>query len=566
MARAGGLTFSCMITGLLLATALLPDLLGAGPVGERLNEDMGHAVPEEKDNSPSTLKKLTRSRRNISWYRRLPDFWTWYKFFMQTGNQEGVEDLDRIYLSYLQNKHRVEEGGPNFNHYLHHLAEIYKLCADSDDPECLAEHTSKPKAKVVMPKPAPIKAVCDPFTDPYCLFARMIAAKLPAPDPTPAKAPAPIKGPIPILTPLLPLPGNAPLGYYYYAPVLEPFLKPEQRAELLRICDPTDVECLQYHLRAAYGYRPASGPAPSYSHLGCDPKKNPFCKPTLVQKSPTGLYHLYPTCDPEFDPFCKPGALAPAPQAAKSDEAPKEQSCNPIFDDNCNPLTATKLAGITKPVLEYTPTEEPAPNLACDPRYDPYCLLGASAALLKSPPPMPLHQTRPRLGFKGKTKEGYDCYLFYDEGCFPPGSKDDAPEAPAADSPKVACHPFDPSCGRFAPQPATAPEASKSAKNGVIFPHPDCDPEYDYNCRLRRAEPEATAAPTADEGAPPEDLVAEEHQDEPTHQSPYQSGQGDPYAGYVAQDHTAPRFEDFLRRYADQYGRFDSFAGGYKKK
>ncbi|KAG5847307.1 hypothetical protein ANANG_G00124630 [Anguilla anguilla] len=573
MARTGRLTFSCMVTGFLLATALLPDFLGAGPVGERLKGDVGDAAPEEKAASPSALKKLTRNRRDVSWHRRLPDFWTWYKFFMNTGNQEGVEDLDRIYLNYLQNKHRVEEGGPSFNHYLQHLGEIYKLCADSDDPECLAEQTSKPKAKVVMPKPAPLKTVCDPFTDPYCLFARMVAAKLPTPASQPP-APAPVKGPSPILAPLLPLPGKAPLGYYY-APVLEPFLSAEQRGELLRICNPSDVECLQYHLRAAYGYRPAAGPAPSYAHLSCDPTKNPYCKPTLVQKAPSGLYHLYPTCDPDFDPFCKPGAPAPAPQTAESEEAPKEQVCNPLFDDNCNPLTATKLAGITRPVLEYTPKEEPAMNLACDPRYDPYCLIGAAAALLKPPAPLPQDQTRPRLGFKGKTKEGYDCYLFYDEGCFPPTSKGEskAPEAPASDDPD--CHPYDPTCGRFAPQALSAPEANKPAKDGVIEPHPDCDPEYDYNCRLRRAEPEAAATPAAEE-APQEDQVEEESKDEPVRQEeplqeapgfdPYQSGQGDPYASYVAQDHAVPSFEDFLRGYADQYGRYDSFSGGYKKK
>ncbi|KAJ8270377.1 hypothetical protein GJAV_G00113730 [Gymnothorax javanicus] len=486
MAQSGGLSLSCVVTILLIAIAL-PDFLWAGPLGDRLKEDVGEAEPEEKTPSPSVLKKMTRNRRNVSWYRRLPDFWTWYRFFMETGNQEGVEDLDRVYLNYLQNKHRVEEGSPSFNHYLQHLGEIYKLCADSDDPECLAEQTSKPKAKVVMPKPAPMRAVCDPFTDPYCLFARMVAAKLPKVASPPE--PAPVKGPAPILTPVLPMPARGPLGYFY-APVLEPFLSAEQRAELLRICSPSDVECLQYHLRAAYGYRPAAGPAPSYAHLGCDPETNPYCKPTFVQKGPSGLYHQYPTCDPDFDPFCKPDAPVPASQTAERvNSAPKEQSCNPLFDDNCNPLTATKLAGITRPVLEYTPKEEPAVNLACDPRYDPYCLIGPAAALLKPPRPLPQDQTRHRLGFKGKTKEGYDCYLFYDEGCFPPGLQSDkeTPEAPASDGPD--CHPYDPSCGRFAPPPVRALEASKPNKDGVIEPHPDCDPEYDFNCRLRRADP-----------------------------------------------------------------------------
>lgn len=78
----------------------------------------------------------------------------------------------------------------------------------------------------------------------------------------------------------------------------------EQKAELLRICSADDVECLQYHLRAAHGYAPSAGPVPSYAHLGCDPKKDPNCKPKLVQKAPSGLYLQYPNCDPLRDPYC----------------------------------------------------------------------------------------------------------------------------------------------------------------------------------------------------------------------------------------------------------------------
>lgn len=77
----------------------------------------------------------------------------------------------------------------------------------------------------------------------------------------------------------------------------------EQKAELLRICSTDDVECLQYHLRAAYGYARSAGPLPSYAHLGCDPKKDPTCKAKPVQKAPSGLYLQYPNCDPR-DPFC----------------------------------------------------------------------------------------------------------------------------------------------------------------------------------------------------------------------------------------------------------------------
>uniref|UniRef100_A0A667XJZ5 Actinodin2 n=1 Tax=Myripristis murdjan TaxID=586833 RepID=A0A667XJZ5_9TELE len=469
-----------------------------------------------KTEAMANLKKLVRNRRNVHvlplpQFQRVPDFWGWYKYFMDTHNQEGVEDLDRLYMAYLQNKHRSEEG-PTFNHYLTHLSEIYKACANSDDPECIAESTSKPKAAMVMP--APIKAaavgVCNPYIDPYCLFPLVPKAAAPAPEP----APAPIKVPAPILTPMLPVPLKSPTGYYYYAPVLEPFLSAEQRAELLRICQPSDVECLQYHLRAAFGYRPAPGPAPSYAALNCDPK-DPYCRPILVQKAPTGYYHLlYPNCDPAVDPLCVATVAAPAPLA---DKAPKEQHCNPLFDEGCNPLTATKLSGLTKPVLDYPLKDEPAPPaapLTCDPRTDPYCILAAAAALRKPPPQLPEHQVRYRLGVRGKTKEGYDCYMHYDKDCTPveasPKAKADI-KAPA----KPFCHPFDPSCGKFA-SPSNL-EAPKPGSDGIILPDPNCDPEYDYNCRLRRAEPAAADEPVA----VPQSAV--------------------------------PRFEDFLRGFMSQY-------------
>uniref|UniRef100_A0A3P9IVG2 Actinodin2 n=1 Tax=Oryzias latipes TaxID=8090 RepID=A0A3P9IVG2_ORYLA len=471
--------------------------------GEKLDicfrsEQFLGAVPvQHQQDEAADLKQPVRSRRNVAvvavpQFQRVPDFWGWYKYFMDTHNQEGVEDLDRLYMAYLQNKHRSEEG-PTFNHYLNHLSQIYKACADSDDPECIAESTSKPKAAVVMPAPIRSAAVkmCNPYLDPYCLYS--LSAKAAAPEPAPAKVPAPI------LSPVLPLPLKSPTGYYYYAPVLEPFLSAEQRAELLRICHPEDVECLQYHLRAAYGYRPALGPAPSYAALKCDPK-DPYCMPALVQKAPTGFYHLlHPACDPAVDPLCV-NNVGPAPLAAG--EAPKEQQCNPLFDGGCNPLTATRLSSLTKPVLQYAPQDEPAPPaapLTCDPRYNPYCILAAAAALRQPPRQLPQHQVWFYLMFK----------ILY---CTPVKSG-------PTDEARPFCHPYDPNCWKFAPPPSV--DAPKLSKDGVLLPHPDCDPEIDYNCRLRHAEPAASA----DEPVADEDKMA----DEPS------------------KEVSAPRFEDFLR-------------------
>uniref|UniRef100_A0A3Q3K1T5 Uncharacterized protein n=1 Tax=Monopterus albus TaxID=43700 RepID=A0A3Q3K1T5_MONAL len=192
----------------------------------------------------------THSRRNaqvlaVPQFSRLPNFWGWYKYFVDTHNQEGVS------------------------------------------------------------------GVCE-----YELFT-----------PESESAPAPAKVPASILTPVLPRPLKSPTGFYSYTPVLEPFLSTEQRTELLQICNPEDVECLQYHLRA-----------------------DPYCMLVLIQQTPTSLYHLlYPNCDPAADPLCLTNIAARAPLAAE--EAPKEQHCNPLFDPGCNQLTATKMSGLTNVTL-----------------------------------------------------------------------------------------------------------------------------------------------------------------------------------------------------------------------
>lgn len=48
-----------------------------------------------KAEAMTNLKKLVRNRRNVPvvavpQFKRMPDFWGWYKYFMDTHNQEGV--------------------------------------------------------------------------------------------------------------------------------------------------------------------------------------------------------------------------------------------------------------------------------------------------------------------------------------------------------------------------------------------------------------------------------------------------------------------------------------------
>lgn len=648
------MSFSCVLTTALLATILLPEFLSAGPIVQNLKGDVGDS--SEAAVAMTSQRSLVRNRRNISWYKQHADFWNWYKFFTDNGNQEAVQELDRVYLSYLQNKNRAE-GRRSYKAYLRHLGDIYKSCADSDDPNCVASYTSRPKpeAPKAAPKPAPVK-VCDPYRDPYCLYAAL-AAQSKSPAPAPAKAPAPlyVRSPVAVKDPQS--------GYYFYAPSMEPFLSKEQKTELLRICAAEDVECLQYHLRAAYGYKPAAGPLPSYAHLGCDPKTDPTCKPQLVQKAPTGLYLRYPNCDVYRDPQCAYSAFlqaqrAPAPPPPPAPAPAGPGSCNPLFEDGCNPLTATKFAtppeqfkeehrdeaaamraappapeqhsdpfamfrdananGDSNPHAMFrqasAPARDPYARLrqfmasaqanaqasaqANAPASDPYAMYrepnahandpfamyrqAAAAAMHRRAPPSPRQQfpaPQPRyeeppqedrhpLGPRGKTKEGYDCFIGYDQECFPLKPSE----------PRSGAH-------RHTPYPAEPYEPHLNAdgsRNGVMEPsNPDCDPEYDPDCRLRRYDSEqpAEAHPerhaeadhqgAVDMGEDHHQGAGESEQQEQYETEPYQSGQEEFYGAYPQQSPGMPSFQNMMRGYGDQYpeqGDHRAYADDYRKK
>uniref|UniRef100_A0A4W4H642 Actinodin1 n=1 Tax=Electrophorus electricus TaxID=8005 RepID=A0A4W4H642_ELEEL len=521
----------------------------------------------------SQQKKLNRNRRNISWYKQHSDFWNWYKYFTDNGNQQGVAELDRVYLAYLQNKNRAE-AQRSYKLYLQHIGDIYKSCAESDDPNCVASYTSRSNPKAESSQPAPVKS-CDPFRDPYCLHAQGYSP-YPYTAPVGVKAAAAVPAPAPVKTPAYirtPAVKDPLSGYYYYSPMVQPFLSNEQKAELLRICDAEDVECLQYHLRAAYGYKPAPGPAPSYTHLGCDPKSDPNCVAQLMQKTPSSLYLRYPNCDPHVDPYCSYAASLAAAQNLESPSslAPRGTLCNPLFDENCNPLMATRFSSLVPPSDE--PKDEPAPaaedmQLPASPRFDPMAMYQdstASSAMRRRPP----------------TKEGYDCFIGYDEECYPVRGQNE----PRVHSPWQVAH----STEAYEPH-----RHAEGTRKGVIEPDPDCDPEYDSNCRLRRYEPEADGAgapvlrdrqreyqPSQDQKR---DAVHQEnvqHHREEVHPEQqgenlgyeqlqydtYMSGQEDPYANYGPQEPGKVSFQDILRGYGGRYqDDHRAYTGDYKKK
>ncbi|KAK6299611.1 hypothetical protein J4Q44_G00296440 [Coregonus suidteri] len=588
-------SFSGVLTVSLLATILLPEFLLAGPVVQKLKGDVGDAT-EETAVAMALPRRLVRNRRNISWYKQHSDFWSWYKYFTDNGNTEAVQELDRVYLAYLQNKNRAE-GRRSYKAYLGHLGDIYKACADSEDPNCVASATNRPKPEPKTPPkpiPAPVKA-CDPYRDPYCLYAAMAHAKSqPPPAPAPVKAPAPLYARSPVAV------KDPHSGYYYYSPAVQSFLSKEQKAELLRICSAEDVECLQFHLRAAFGYKPSAGPLPSYAHLGCDPK-DPACKPQLVQKAPSGLFLRYPNCDPR-DPRCAYAASLQAPRAPAPPAPAGPGSCNPLFEDGCNPLTATKFATAPEEFNDEHKDEPaamraapPAPEQRSDPftmYRDAYANTNAAASMHRrthpslqqqAPAPPPRYEESPQedrhpLGPRGKTKDGYECYIGYDQECYPITSAE-----PRSGSHRNTAYPAEPY------EPHLNADGSR---NGVVEPSdPNCDPEYDTNCRLRRYQPQEELLPYANaqaehQGQPEPSQGHSYSQGEPERDSdsesePYQSGQeeaygaypppsqGLSYGSYPSPQRGMPSFQDMLRGYGDQYPEHDdhrAYAADYSKK
>nr|XP_015810962.2 actinodin1 [Nothobranchius furzeri]XP_054607014.1 actinodin1 [Nothobranchius furzeri] len=621
-----------VLTSVLLVMVLLPVFLSAGPVAKKSKRDVGESI-QEKAATAASHRKLIRNRRNISWYKQHSDFWAWYKYFTDNSNQEAVQEMDRIYLAYLQNKNRAE-AQRSYKAYLNHLGDIYKSCADSDDPNCVASYTARPKPKVELPKAAPVKT-CNPTKDPHCLYMALVQGKSPyQPLVLPA---APAKAPAPLYVRSAAAPAkDQQSGYYHYAPSAVSFLTAEQKAELLRICSSDDVDCLQYHLRAAYGYHPSAASLPSYAHLGCDPKKDPSCKPKLVQKAPSGLYSQYPNCDPYRDPYCAYAASLAAPRAPNPPAPAGPGSCNPLFEDNCNPLTATRYSSppeeyrsderddaaairaappaaeqndpyamfrdayananrVPDPYAMYRQPPTPAPLPSVDPytilrqymaqahNNDPYAPRMAAPetnpndpfsavrnSMNRQSPPTSRHQhplSRPSyeepsqdehhpLGPPGKTKEGYDCFIGYDRECYPVRPS----------QPRSGAH-------RRIPYPAEAYEPHLNAdgtRNGVLEPaNPDCDPERDPDCRLRRQEVEQAHSETWPEHHIEEDNNQGARESEQQEQEPYQSGQEEPHMPYQPHSQGMPSLQDILRLYGDRYPEQDdhrAYADDYRKK
>ena len=359
-------------------------------------------------------------------------------------------------------------------------------------------------------------------------------------------------------------------------------------------------------------------------------------------------------------------SLLQAPRAPKQPAPAGPGSCNPLYEEGCNPLSATRFA--TPPhsykndeadeaaairaapsaaeqnndpyamfrdayaqanrgadpyaMYRQAPASAPVSPPAAPQANDPYALLRrymaqaqqndprsprmeaapesnpndpftaireAAAAMHRRGPSNPRQQipfSNPSyeepareehhpLGPPGKTKEGYECFIGYDHDCFPVKPTE----------PRSGVH-------RHMPYPAEAYEPHLNAdgtRSGVMEPsNPDCDPEYDRDCRLRRyepeqpqveAQPEHHAEEDYSQGAAEREHQPEEHEEEQYEAEPYQSGQEEPHMSYPQMSYPQmsypqmsqgiPSLQDILRLYGDQSPEQDerrAYAGDYRQK
>ncbi|MEQ2182394.1 hypothetical protein GOODEAATRI_021908 [Goodea atripinnis] len=450
--------------------------------------------------------------------------------------------MDKIYLAYLQNKNRAE-ARQSYKAYLRHLGEIYKSCADSDNPSCVASYTTRPKSKPEPPKPAPIKT-CDPTKDAHCLYMALVQGKSPyLPLVVPVAPAAPVKAPAPLYVRAAAQAKDPASGHYYYAPSAMSFLTKEQKAELLRICSADDVECLQYHLRAAYGYRTSAGSLPSYGHLGCDPKKDPACKPKLVQKAPSGL-HIQVT-----DPYAmyRQHPTSAAPQSTDPYSILRQFMSQAQDNDPYAPRISAPESNPNDPFSAVRDAMNRQRFLSPRQQY-PF-----SNPSYEEPPQEEHHP----LGPPGKTKEGYDCYIGYDRECFP--VRPSQPRSGASHRTPFPAEAYQPY------------QSTDSARSGVLEPdNPHCDPEYDPDCRLRRFQPQQPQPEHHTEEEHGRGTgESEQHGQDQQEAEPYQSGQEEPYMAYPPPSQGMPSLQDILRSYGDRFPEQDdhrAYADDYRKK
>ncbi|XP_038125470.1 actinodin3 [Cyprinodon tularosa] len=106
-----------------------------------------------------------RSKRNVDpkWYRRDPDFQSYYRLYNSIGHIEGLYEIDRIRMLYQQMRHLELTNGPDASHYQNRIG----VLTSTEEPPT----TTHPPAPPTTPTPTPDQLeeiyLCNP-KDPLC--------------------------------------------------------------------------------------------------------------------------------------------------------------------------------------------------------------------------------------------------------------------------------------------------------------------------------------------------------------------------------------------------------------
>ncbi|XP_072515639.1 actinodin3 [Salminus brasiliensis] len=194
-----------MLPTLLQATSLtkLSDKVSASPAGSAVSIDAAQAHNFLTHSRP-------RREGDPKWYRKDPDFQSYYRYYSSIGHTEGLYEVDKIRMLYQQMRHLENTYGLDASKYQNilglHLpklppppstkpppppttpapalpplsqSDVTYLC-NPKDPLC--------KPKIVYLPAGAVPVLCDPRYNPAC---KLTAAKEPPPAPAEPDTPAP---------------------------------------------------------------------------------------------------------------------------------------------------------------------------------------------------------------------------------------------------------------------------------------------------------------------------------------------------------------------------------------
>ncbi|XP_063058539.1 actinodin3 [Engraulis encrasicolus] len=295
-------------TGVLLSLVLLPVLLEATSLSKVISR---RAVDGLNIDSVKAHSFLANSRPKRSpppdpkWYRKTPDFQSYYRYYNSIGHYEGLYEVDKIRILYQQMRHLEQEYGPEAYKYQSRLGVAPTTAAPTTTTTTPAPTTTIPPPTLPPYSQAPVMYLCNP-KDPLCKanIVYMPSGAVPIlcdPRHHPACKPTVVEGPLEAAIPAAPVAPKVPEV---------PEESEEEEAEV-----PVAVP--------QHSDAPQAPPALIFKGMeyDCDPYWDPDC---LIDNPPRPIVEKAPEVVP---PPAAPAATEapPAPPAPPTPAAPKEE-------------------------------------------------------------------------------------------------------------------------------------------------------------------------------------------------------------------------------------------------